>query len=234
MHSTDTKTTNYSVVVPTLWRYPFFVDFLKDLVQFPMVDDIVIINNNMAATPVDDVFRHSKIRMIAQGENIGVNPAWNLGVAASHNHKVCIVNDDVIFDLKMFYHVDTVLSPASGVVGICPGVADFAQPPFVSGAIKVLPWTGQHTYGFGCLMFVHRSWWTSIPAGLRIYYGDNWIFDTCLAMGRTNYIITDALFHTPYATSTGQLTNIDAIHSVEQPIYHQAIVEFRAKQTPTA
>lgn len=234
MHSTDTKTTNYSVVVPTLWRYPFFVDFLKDLVRFPMVDDIVVINNNMAATPVDDIFQHAKIRMIAQGENIGVNPAWNLGVQISRNNKVCIVNDDVIFDLKMFYHVDTVLSPASGVVGICPGVADFGQPPVVSGAIKILPWAGQHTYGFGCLMFVHRAWWIDIPAGLRIYYGDNWIFDTCLARGRTNYIITDALFHTPYATSTKELPNINGIHAVEQPIYNQAMLEFRAKQTPTS
>lgn len=222
------STSKFSIIVPTLWRYAPFVDFIKDLVKFDMVDDIIIINNNVAATPQDPVLHHWKVRLVNEPENTGVNPAWNKGVTGAKNDKICILNDDVVFDLKMFYHVDSVLTPESGVVGICPGVKDFNQPPFVSGVIKVIPWTGQHTYGFGCLMFVHRAWWVEIPAGLKIYYGDNWIFDTCLSRGRTNYIITDALFHTPYATSTGQLENIGGIHAVEQPIYNQAYAEFRA------
>jgi len=218
----------FSIIVPTIWRYAPFVDFVKDLVKFDMVDDIIIINNNVDLTPNDDVLSHWKVRMVNEPENTGVNPAWNKGVSGAKNDKICILNDDVVFDLKMFYHVDQVLGPESGVVGICPGVPEFNQPPFKSGIIKIVPWTGQHTYGFGCLMFVHRNWWVDIPEGLKIYYGDNWIFDTCLARGLTNYIITDSLFYTPFATSTKELTNVSELHQIEQPIFSQAMGKFQA------
>lgn len=224
----DMNTNKFSIVIPTMWGFAPFVGFLKDLAKFDLVDDIIIINNKYELTPEDDILHHPKIRMVNEPENTGVNPAWNKGVQMAKNSKVCILNDDVIFDLKMFYHVDDTLTEQSGVVGICPGVQDFNQPPFETGVIKVVPWIGQHTYGFGCLMFVHKSWWVDIPLGLTIYYGDNWIFDTCLARMKTNYLITDALFYTPYATSTRHLTNINEIHAAEQPVYNKAFAEFRA------
>lgn len=217
----------YTVVIPTMWKCPFFVQFLKDLLEFSAVDQVIVINNNIAETPRDLPLSHPDFKVISFGENIGVNPAWNLGVAESKNSKICIVNDDVVFDQKMFKLVDTVLSQHSGVVGICPGEKDFDQPPFESGVGKVIPWTGQHTYGFGCLMFVHKDWYVPIPPGLKIYYGDNWIFDTCLAQKRTNYLIVDSFFYTPFATTTGKLDNVGQLHSIEQPIYQQAIANFR-------
>lgn len=211
-----------------MWKCPFFVDFLNDLLEFPAVGQVILINNNPAETPTGVPVSHYKLRIFMSGTNIGVNPAWNLGVAESRYSKICIANDDVVFDQKMFKLVDTVLGPDSGVVGICPGVKDFNQPPFVSGIGRVVPWAGQHTYGFGCLMFVHRDWWIDIPAGLKIYYGDNWIFDTCLARGKTNYLITDTFFYTPFASTTGTLENVNQLHQTEQPIYERAVNELRA------
>jgi len=224
----------YSVVIPTMWKYPKFVEFLNDLLEFADVGEVLLINNNIDDMPPLPI-SHPKLRTFTYGINIGVNPAWNLGVAESKYDKICIANDDVVFDQKMFRRVDTVLGPDSGVVGICPGIKDFDQPPFETGLCQIVPWSGQHTYGFGCLMFVHKSWWIPIPDGLKIYYGDNWIFDTCLARGRVNYLITDVFFYTPFATTTGQITDVDAIHQVEQPIYEYAFAEFRAsvQQTTT-
>jgi len=196
----------FSVVIPTMWRYVPFLSFLRDLTKFDLIDDIIIINNNIHYTPSDDIFAHEKIRMINHPENIFVNPAWNQGVQLARNDKICILNDDMIFDLKMFYHVDTVLNEHSGVVGICPGLDEFNQPRFVSGAIKIVPWkNGDHTFGFGTLMFVHKAWWIDIPAEFVLYYGDNWIFDTCVIRGRQNYLITDALHFTPYATTCKEI-----------------------------
>lgn len=217
----------YSVVVPTMWNCGFFPEFLKDLLDFPAVGQVILINNNMEKMPRDLPLTSPKLRILYYGTNIGVNPAWNIGVQESKYRKVCIANDDVVFDSKIFNRVDSVLGPNSGVVGICPGVKDFNQPPFETGIGKVIPWTGQHTYGFGCLMFVHKDWYQPVPEGLKIYYGDNWIFDTCLIQGRTNYLVTDSFFYTPFASTTGQLTNVGELHSVEQPIYNQAIANFR-------
>lgn len=220
----------YTVVIPTMWNCSFFPEFLQDLLEFSHVGQVIVINNNMEKMPKNLPLTHSKLKMMMFGNNIGVNPAWNIGVKESRYDKICIANDDVVFDSKIFNRVDTVLNASSGVVGICPGVKEFGQPPFETGIGRIQPWTGQHTYGFGCLMFVHKEWYTPIPEGLKIYYGDNWIFDTCLAQGRTNYLVTDSFFYTPFATTTGQLSNVSELHSIEQPIYNQAIVNFRNMQ----
>lgn len=217
----------YSVVIPTMWNCRFFPEFLNDLLEFSAVGQVILINNNIEKMPRGLPLGNPKLKMMVFGDNIGVNPAWNIGVHESKYDKICIANDDVVFDSKIFNRVDTVLDPSSGVVGICPGVKDFNQPPFETGIGRVIPWTGQHTYGFGCLMFVHKAWYRPIPDGLKIYYGDNWIFDTCLFSGRTNYIITDSFFYTPFATTTSQLDNVSELHRVEQPIYEQAIAKFR-------
>jgi hypothetical protein len=217
----------YSVVIPTMWNCSFFPEFLADLLEFPAVGQVIVINNNIEKMPANLPMTHPKFKMMVFGTNIGVNPAWNIGVRESTYDKVCIANDDVVFDSKIFNRVDTVLNPDSGVVGICPGVKEFNQPPFEAGIGRVIPWTGQHTYGFGCLMFVHKSWYRPVPDGLKIYYGDNWIFDTCLLVKRTNYLVTDTFFYTPFATTTGKLTNVGELHQLEQPIYNQAIADFR-------
>ena len=195
----------FTIVVPTMWRYAPFLNFLEDLVEFDQVDDIIVINNNIASTPTNLVLQHSKIRMVNHPANVYVNPAFNQGVAMAKNDKICLLNDDMIFDFKIFYHVDRVLNEHSGVIGISPGLDEFNQPPFTSGAIKIIPWAGHHSFGFGCLMFVHKAWWIDIPKEFALYYGDNWIFDTCIIRGRQNYLITDALHYTPYATTCKDL-----------------------------
>lgn len=200
-------TSKYSIVVPTMWRYTPFVAFLEDLVKFSLIDEIIIINNNSSITPTSPVFSNSKIKMLDFGENIYVNPAWNIGVKESRNKKICILNDDMIFDIKVFFHVDEILSPTTGVIGICLGDANHNQPPFQTGSIKIKPWEGEHTMGFGTLMFVHKDSWIDIPNDLKVYYGDNWIFDTALWQRRTNYLITDILYFTPHAQTSGTIVN---------------------------
>jgi hypothetical protein len=201
------KDSKFTVVIPTMWRYAPFVNFLTDLVKFPLIDEIIIINNDVEKTPNAPVLSHEKVRMINFKENIYVNPAWNIGVRESRNKNIGILSDDVIFDIKAFYHVQEVLSPTCGVVGICLGDPNHNQPPFQTGSIKIKPWEGEHTMGFGCLMFVHKDTWIDIPDCLKVYYGDNWVFDTALWEGRTNYLITDILYHTPHAQTSGTIVN---------------------------
>lgn len=219
----------FSIVIPTMWKYKPFTNFLKNLVQFPLVDEIIIINNDDSSTPSDPVLTHEKIKMVSFGKNIYVNPAWNYGVDRSKNNNICILNDDVIFDLKLFYHVEPILSTDVGVIGLCPGHAEHNQPPFVNGSINIQPWAGEHTMGFGCLMFVHKESWVDIPDALKVYYGDNWIFDTSLWRRKTNYIITDLLHFTPYAQTTGGMIN-DFMNK-ETTMYNPLLNDFKTGNT---
>ena len=53
-----------SVVVPTLWKYEPFLDFVSSLVQVGTIGEIIIINNNQSATPIHDVLSHPKVKLI--------------------------------------------------------------------------------------------------------------------------------------------------------------------------
>lgn len=211
----------FSIVIPTMWQYKPFLEFLQDLVKFHLVDEIIIINNNFTQTPRSDILSHEKIKMVNHPSNVYVNPAFNQGVAMSKNDNVCLLGDDTVFDLRAFYRVSDVLNEHSGVIGICPGAANFNQPPFESGSIKIIPWTGQHTFGFGSVMFINKAWWIDIPQEFVLYYGDNWIFDTCLIRNRQNYLITDILHYTPYAATCKDLPEKDQMLKSESEAFQR-------------
>jgi len=223
----NTNKSNFTIVVPTMWKYPPFLRFLRDLVDFPLVEEVVLINNNRSETPDDPVLVDSKIRMIVPEQNIYVNPAFNIGVELSNTDNICLLNDDLVFDLKILMHVQRSMNLGVGVMGICPGLAEFNQTPFTSGTVQIVPWNGQHTFGFGCLMFVHKKNWLPIPESFKLYYGDNWIFDTALMRGLTNYMITDALFHTPYATTCKDMQEKTELLDAETEPFHRAMAELR-------
>ena len=85
----------FSIVVPTMWRFNLFADFLVKLVQVDAVGEIIIINNAMEAKPDHSIFAHPKIKMHDFKLNIFVNPAWNYGVSVAKYDNICIMNDDV-------------------------------------------------------------------------------------------------------------------------------------------
>ena len=75
-------------------------------------------------------------------------------------------------------------------------------------------------------MFFRHYTYTPIPEQLKIYYGDDWIFNTHHFSGKNNYHIANLLHYTPFAVSTGKIENVNAIHAIEQPIYQKAFEEF--------
>jgi hypothetical protein len=208
-----------------MWRYEPFVEFLTELVTCDQVDEIILINNDTAQTPQAQILSHEKIKTYAFGRNIFVNPAWNLGVHVSRNDSVCILNDDVKFDLGLFERVGAVLNEHTGVIGLCPGLPEFSQSAYTDSNIKISPWTGEDMYGFGCLMFIHKSWWIDIPDGLSIFYGDNWIFDSCTIRNRTNYTISNIEHYTPYSVTSRPMAT-DTLVATEYDVYLKGMNDF--------
>jgi hypothetical protein len=201
----------FSVICPTMWRFDPFRVFLRDLDHFDQVDEILLIDNNASdAWSPSHGHNFKKLRVLTQEQNIFVNPAWNLGVREARNEMLCIMNDDLIFDLRTFYRVGSYLTdPKVGVIGLAPGdYPDITkQPKLVDGKIDIIPWKDHHLWGFGMLMFLNKSTWEPIPDELKLYYGDNWIFDGHRLAGRTNYLITNSLMYTPYSVTSNDFRN---------------------------
>ena len=228
-----------SVVIPTMWKYPPFVKFLEQLVKVDAIGEIVLINNDVAKTPSSMVFSNPKIKHLAQQRNIFVNPSWNLGVYTAKYNNVCILNDDVIVDFKLFYVMDEFMKNNIGVAGICPGDPAFNQIPFTNGQIDIVPWSppsdnNKHgnLFGFGTLYFIDKRNWFDIPDGLDFYFGDDWVFETQRLYGRQNFIITNCHYYTPSAQTCTQIMTKEK-YSVtlerEREIYHREFDNFKTQ-----
>jgi len=236
----------YTVVVPTMWKYEPFKAFLNDLLQHENVGEVILIDNDPRHTP-HTLPNHSKLRYKTFGTNIFVNPSWNWGVENAAFDYVCILNDDMKFDLNVLEDLKATLEdPNTGVCGIIPGVAQYGQPPVTDGNYSIVPWAPDiHQFGYGCLMFVNKNSWTHIPDDLKMYYGDYFIFDTFLASGKTNYCILNMKHETPYAQTCEPLYIEDAnrmkalqekegliYESVKHNIWHKPVVEEPAVEMP--
>ena len=208
-----------------MWKYAPFTNYVGYLCNVEVIDEIIIINNDINAMPNDIILSHPKVKLINFDYNIFVNPAWNLGVELSRNDKICITNDDLIVDLKLFERMDQFLTKDMGLVGMCPGNVEMGQPAVTTGAIDIIQWTGQHTFGFGSFFFVHKENWNTIPSGLNIYYGDNWAFNTQLIMNRTNWIITNCFNYSPWASTTSKVAH--GFTEIEEPIYQRSLQKIR-------
>lgn len=223
-----------SYVVPTMWYYEPFTGFLRDLLDCPYVSEILLINNNRDQTPRESWLLHSKIKMFAPERNIGVNPAWNAGVAHASNDVVCVANDDMIFDFKLFQKVIPFATPEHGLIGLSAGEEIHYQVPFTNGNIDIVPWpspTSQNhsRFGFGSLYFINKHSWVPIPEGLVIYYGDDWAIETQIIHGRMNFSINNCLHHAERAVSCSKLENVNEILTRERDIYFQKIDEYRQR-----
>lgn len=157
----------FSVVIPTMWRSERTLPMLKDLDTSDYIEEIIIVDNDTSKCPgLSDI---SKLIYLPQKKNIYVNPAWNLGVETSSCDHVCILNDDVSFD------VDTAFKAAirnfkmgHTLVGLHQLSYDYLDVSEMASSF----------YGFGCCMFLDKSDWTPIPGQLKIWYGDTWMVNT--------------------------------------------------------
>lgn len=201
-----------------MWKYLPFLQFLNDLVKIEIVDDIIIINNDINQTPNTDLLNNLKINHINFCNNIFVNPAWNYGVNVAKNKNICILNDDIIFDSRIFYRVESYLSDISGAIGI-----DVMSTP-ITGEIEIVPTDSERPYGFGSLMFIHKDTWVNIPESLQVYYGDDWIFNTASIDLRQNYLIKNLFHYSPHQVTSGHF-----YHHLEKetPYYHHFINNYK-------
>lgn len=224
-----------SVVIPTMWKFEPFTDMLKHMVELTCIDEIIIINNNSQETPQDKLneINSPKIQMYDFGRNMFVNGSWNFGVAAAKNDKICIMNDDLIIDLKVFMTGDEHCIPKRllGFQYERDHTGALRNPEHINtGTMNVVPLNEarDNAYHWGSCFFIHKSDWIDIPQGLEFYYGDNWVGDTIEARGGNIWVITDAFAYTP-TSQTCKEFHSDMLLGREGFIYERLIKNYRER-----
>jgi hypothetical protein len=211
-----------SVVIPTLWKYEPFCDFLVQVCGNHHVQDVIIVDNDRSNRPVHDILLHDKILMLDFGQNMFVNPSWNLGVYHATASIICLQNDDIEFDCDVYDKVDAFVQPHMGLISL-------SGLPHQGHHIQISPWQGDSMFGCGQLMFFHRRRFCHIDPELLVWCGDNWLFDHMQHTTHANHMIHNVSYHTPYAQTSAhfrhtltqeQITYAQLLASYQIPAHH--------------
>jgi len=175
--------TKYSIVIPTMWKPDNFKLNLQKLYNLDFVDEILIISND---APAFTDFG-SKVRVLQQESNIGVNPAWNLGLSESRNEDVVLLNDDFDFDRQKFFKGVEKYKDDYAIIGI------FHHKELIQEEILSL---AGRTHAYGCCMYINKANYISIPEQLKVYFGDDWLVTVNMLRGKkigglTNILTND-------------------------------------------
>ena len=103
----------YAAIVPTLQRTTLLHRLLDDLAAHELVDEVLVVNN----APQSLEHASVKIRVVAPGRNIYVNPAWNLGVSETTSRRLAIINDDVALPAGLLESAAVRLDKGAGIIG---------------------------------------------------------------------------------------------------------------------
>jgi len=159
-----------SYIIPTLWKSKFIFETID---SFKQINDdkaeLIIIDNNQSDFTDPD----PRIKVFRMRQNIFVNPSWNLGVSFSTNDKVCIVNDDINFNLPRFHKF--VLE--TGVKAVCYNSKTYLTTKD-EDEYKLIQFTNPNRRppGIGQMMYLHKENWTELPYEMKLWYGDDIIY----------------------------------------------------------
>ena len=208
-----------------MWKFDPFLSFLQELVNHYLVGEVIIVDNNPSSRPNSDILKHEKIKLLSYGYNLYVNAAWNKAVENSKFDNLCICNDDIIFDLRVFSKALPHVTPELGIMGI--SVAPWEEH-ITNGLIQIKeydPSDGQ--WGFSLLFFMHKTQYEPVPETLRLYFGDNFVFDNCVWRGLPIKVIKDVWFYTPTGggTTVSQLPTSENINlNVEDALAYRDLL----------
>jgi len=202
----------YSVIVPTMWRGVEFQRLLPLIDSNKSVSEIVIIDNDEKKRPnwIDSC---KKLKIHSFGKNVFVNPAWNYGIEKAENNSVCILSDDIIFDVSIFDWL--VNNPLQGPTSPAYALRNFSPPNRFNEDV-IPPLTDPNfkqsydvPYRFGCLMFVDKRKWIPIPPQIKIYFGDYWIWKSYDLQDQKPHYIEGFTFTTRDTTTSCKFGHVN-------------------------
>ncbi len=170
----------FSVIIPTMWRSRELSISLELLDNTSNVGEILLINNDVNRTPLWFFSRNwNKVKVFNSKENLYVNPAFNLGVKHSRYDKICLLQDDIVFDTNIFNLLDNFVNEDVGCIG-CDIKTSLLRSfddlkPIPISEIRIEPCPLPIYLGYALMMVFHKKNFIPIDESLKIHLGEEWI-----------------------------------------------------------
>lgn len=205
-----------SVIVPTLWEVPGFKYFINVVAESTSVKEVLIIDNaTHLRYTLENVpfFSHPKLKIIPLPENVGTNQAWNIGAFIADSDNIALLNDDVFFDISALAKIDYKLLNHPEIGLISSNTQRLYGAGVSSNDITFERTVEEMHVGAGTMLFMQKSKYRKIPRDLRIYYGDNYLWDTLRAEGYYHYKLMNCAYFSLGGETTQALESRDLINS---------------------
>ncbi len=163
----------FSVIIPTIWKGPDVCELIQRYCDSKYVKEVILIDNDFLNRPAEFKM-NEKINLIQSESNLYVNPSWNLGVELSKENYITISNDDILFDVDLYFEfIEGLADPFEqwGFIGTSSDNYEREE----SGELHLRKYGSHNKGGWACLFTFHKSLWIPIPESIKIYYGDNFI-----------------------------------------------------------
>jgi len=159
----------FSVIIPTIWApgIESVYSLLENISKCENIKEIILINND------PDIHSDINIEKVIELKfnNIYVNPAWNIGVKNSNSNLICIMNDDIDFNLDIFHFINEQLeNPEVKILGASK--LSYSRTEDEQWTIEKVSIRNR---GWGCLIFLKKENYFEIPDDLRIHFGDDYL-----------------------------------------------------------
>ena len=171
------------IVIPTMWRADNIVSNLEQYIESPVVNKVILIDNNRKQRPKHEIFKHLKLEIVDYGRNIYVNPAWNEGYKRSTQPIVAFINDDITVESKLLAEIANTDFTNIDIIGVNLRsgkdnytIGEYTEPDKLIklNYDKTKPIGGQ-AWAFGICMFIKRESYHEIPGLYQIWYGDDYL-----------------------------------------------------------
>jgi GR25 family glycosyltransferase involved in LPS biosynthesis len=163
------KGKKFSVIIPTMWRSDNLTQMISKYLSSEYVGEIIIIDNDPKLK--FELEENPKIIYYTANKNLFVNPSWNLGYSLS-KYETILANDDIIID-----DVDHILRLISDCDFDIIGVK-LEKKINRTEIVEIHEFPHQ---SYGSFMYIRN--YTYIPEQIKIWYGDNILFDKSVKKG---------------------------------------------------
>lgn len=209
----------FSVIIPTLMTCPdILTNLLNTLERDEAVAEVIIIDNTDDSSAKLFERTKKKVTVYSFGENTYVNPSWNFGVDQANYQYIALLNDDILIPENIFSIISQVPIENFGVLG--------AYEPLVQNIDTLFEYHIQSFHlvpvirrwnAFGIFMVMHKSNYYSIPDGLNVWFGDDFIFHRNRVEGNQNGVLSFPI--KTQMSNTSALPEFDPVKHNDQILY---------------